>query len=453
MPANVLIFDADYVAELTSRMTTACELMSEAVSSLKSAQNHENWKCKERVKILEDFDTLNLKLGRLDSGVNDTTRILGGSVSRFAALESKYDSQAASLSEELTNNHGFSATVSTGGGTPVPESGTPGGQSSPSGGGTSGRTSGASGGSGASHGAGTRGSESGGSGSQSGGTSGGTANSGAASGATTSLLRGVKPGSSPSSQQTDTQSGQAAESGSGTSANTGSISGGGGAMNINLPVTYIPDNPGAAAKGIRSTQAIADAAVSSVVAAMTDVLASPGADISSSAVNLVEAYNAGKSIFESSAAIMASPTKAHTTERLAMAEGIVTLAGSSSSGFSFLNHAGSSEVLSTASGRTSFTHNAGTLRAAIQDNSEASEFSNLLGVFAGSNGDSASAIINLSGSESSGAKKLSFFEKILEELKKTFNDENNGSTTSSSTLASSSPVMEFLGNYVMDQAV
>ena len=134
--ANLLIFDADYVSELTSRMNTACELMAQAVTSLKGAQNHENWKCKERTRILEDFDELNLKLGRLDTGVNETTRILGGSVSRFAALEQQYESQAEGLSDELTSNYGFRASVSHGGSSGASDGGVSGGTGT----GTSGST-------------------------------------------------------------------------------------------------------------------------------------------------------------------------------------------------------------------------------------------------------------------------------------------------------------------------
>ena len=92
-------------------MKIACQLVAEAVSSLKSASNHDKWKCKERTRILEDFDKLNEKLGRLDTGVNATTKALGESVNQFAMLESKYNSQAENLSDELTSNHGYSATV------------------------------------------------------------------------------------------------------------------------------------------------------------------------------------------------------------------------------------------------------------------------------------------------------------------------------------------------------
>ena len=223
--ANLLIFDAEYVSELTSRMNTACELMAEAVTSLKSAQAHENWKCKERVRILEDFDELNLKLGRLDTGVNETTRILGGSVSRFAALEQQYESQAEGLSDELTSNHGFRASV------------THGGRAESSGG----------------AGAGTPGSQSG---NQAGAESSGGAASGAGAGARDPHGHGGRtPGAGIAAGMAGRIPGMGRHNPDGrqnpenTPAGTG---GTGGIMNVNLPVTHIPDNPDAAARGTDS---------------------------------------------------------------------------------------------------------------------------------------------------------------------------------------------------------
>ena len=113
MPSDIIIFEAEYIAELVSGMNSACELMSEAVQSLKQASLHEGWKCKECVRISGELDDLNVRLGRLDEGVNETARVLGGSVSRFASLETSYKTQAKGLSDELTQNHGYSGTVHT----------------------------------------------------------------------------------------------------------------------------------------------------------------------------------------------------------------------------------------------------------------------------------------------------------------------------------------------------
>ena len=422
MASNLIIFDADYVAELTARMNTACELMAEAVSSLKSAQNHENWKCKERSMILDSFDELNTMLGRLDNGVNETTRILGASVSRFSALESQYESQAEGLSEELTSNYGFSASVRTDS-APAPQA--PSGASSAAGGAAGGGPHGGHGPSGA------------GAAGHAGGFAGGMA--------------GRFPGMRPGNTAQNTQSG-------------GTVT-----MNVNLPVTHIPDNPDAAAKGIKDTREIAHDVVSSVAHTMAHALAGHGtASTPPSAPHLAEAYNAGRTVFENSAAIMSSPAMPHTAERLAMAAGLVTLAGSAAgAGITVLGQA-SARITASSSDAGNFAQNAGHISDALSGSSEAQEFRQVLGVFASDSGKSlqSSGILDLTGSgSSSGGESLSFFDMIVAELKKAFSgtqDSSSGSSlftassSSSSTgssLSESSPIMEFLGNFVMDQAV
>ena len=399
MPSNMIIFDAEYISELTAKMNIACDLMAEAVSSFKSAQSHENWKCKERNMILEDFEELNLKLGRLDSGVNDTTRILGGSVSRFAALESRYESQANTLSDELTSEHGFSASVRTEGNSPNS------GLTAP------GQAAGSVAGAGVAS-AGVAGE--------------GRISSAGTVGAIAGRIPGMRPGSN--TQAPNTQSGGAVTM-----------------NNVNLPVTHIPDNPDAAAKGTKASREIAHDVVGSVAHTMAQALSGQGAPLPP---ELVEAYNAGRRVFESSAAIMANPNLPHTEERLAMAAGLVTLA----------ENASNSGMPSVAV-QPDLARNAGSLSDALQDNSEAQEFRQVLGVFASAEEKSVS-------SSSSSGKSGSFFDMIVAELKKAFTgtqDSSNvssiftaSSTTSSSagtSQLSSSPIMEFLGNFVMDQAV
>ena len=426
MPANLLIFDADYVSELTAKMNTACELMAEAVSSLKSASNHENWKCKERTKITEDFEELNIRLDRLDNGVNEVTRILGGSVSRFSSLENQYESQADNLHDELTNNHGFRATVHTGDSTPE------GGSSSENNGKESGtaNTVGAAGAGALGASAGQAVSSSG-----EGGQSNGRRGRGSA-GVSAFRIPGI--GRMPN-HRTDTNTD------TNSAANTGTVSGGGtggSSMNVNLPVTHIPDNPGAAAKGVKDTQEIANAALNSVVEAMTEALGTQSADsntdLGATAARLADTYNAGRNIFESCSVIIANPSQPHTSERLAMAAGLVRLAGNSGT----VQSSGSMAN----SGSASLSQNAGRISSALQGNSEASELVSLLGALTGTD----------SGSGSSGGNSQSFFDMIIEALKKELSgsgQNNSVSSSSKTTLASSSPVMEFLGNFVMDQAV
>ena len=242
-------------------------------------------------------------------------------------------------------------------------------------------------------------------------------------------------------------------------------SGGTVIMNVNLPVTHIPDNPDAAAKGIKDTREIAHDVVSSVAHTMARALAGHGtASTPPSAPHLAEAYNAGRAVFENSEAIMSSPAMPHTAERLAMAAGLVTLAGSAAgAGITVLGQASAGAV------QGDFAKNAGNISDALQGNSEAQEFRQVLGVFASAEGTSlqASGILNLTGSSSSsGSGGGSFFDMIVSELKKAFSGTHDGSSTASifsassassssvgSSLSESSPIMEFLGNFVMDQAV
>lgn len=428
MPANLLIFDADYVSELTTRMNLACDLFAEAVSSLKSASNHESWKCKERARITESFDELNLKLDRLDTGVNETTRILGGSVSRFAALENQYDSQANSLSDELTSNYGFSATVRTGDGAPS-EGHSAGSPRAGTGAGASGAVAGA-GAAGASAGqVGSSPSEEG----QSGGKTGKGRMNRAGGAGGFRIQAGSNMFNQRKNENQNTANPDTYSDGSG--GGTGGVS-----MNVNLPVTHIPDNPSAAARGTKDTKEIASAALSSVVGTMTEALSSESSsDIEKVAARLSETYNAGRSIFESSAAILANPSQPHTSERLAMAAGLVALAQDSGS---------ASSVSASSSGN--FSQNAVMISSALQGNNEASELRSLLTTMAGQDSTSGSV-------SSSGGNDRSFLEMIMEELKKVFFGEQEGGVSSSSysenSIASSSPVIKFLDNFVMDQAV
>ena len=406
MPANLLIFDADYVAELTGRMKTACQLMAEAVSSLKSASNHDKWKCKERSRILEDFGRLNEKLGRLDTGVNATTKALGESVSQFAMLESKYNSQAETLSDELTSNHGYSATVRTEGGSSSQSGNSA--QSSAQAGQAQTTTSDA----GKSEVSEIAEKSSGGNGGR---------GQGHGSNGVASAIAGRIPGKMmPSSNGTGTNTGRAQSAGTE-----------GGIMNVNLPVTHIPDSPDSAAKGTKDTREIAQAAVTSVAYTMTAALRSNN---KAAAPTLAEAYNAGRTIFENSTAIIASPTQPHTNERLAMASGLVNLAG--------INLQEASSSAESVSVSSSFSDSAGSLLEAIPE--DAGEFRQVLGALTGK---SSSDVSVSAASSSSGG---SFFDKILEALKNTASgDMSSAASSGTSSLFESSPVMEFLGNFMM----
>ena len=387
MPSNLIIFDADYISELTNAMKEACELVDEAVSSLKKASLHEGWKCKECTRISENLDDLNLRLEKLDQGVNETMRVLGGSISRFAELESKYEAQANNLSDELRENYGYSASVH--------ESSI--GQ----------------------------------------GVSAGTAATAAAAGAKTEtpISEPARHGNGATIPPINMSRMKIPSSGGNVNINNEF-------NNVNLPVTHIPDRPDDAATGIKDTEEISDFAVASVADTITHVLggnlsvkiiAPDGTD--KTVEHLVEAYKAGKSIVENSASIISNTSLPHTEERIAMATGIVSLAGSAVTGLGMLKGAGSS--VGTSTSIQDLGKQAEDLIPSIRDD----ELKSVLGA------------ISAAGSASSGAKKKSsFWDEIMEgnetinSFVKNFIDIKDGSSGSGSLGMSSNA--SNLGNSV-----
>ena len=204
--------------------------------------------------------------------------------------------------------------------------------------------------------------------------------------------------------------------------------------NVNLPVTHIPDNPDAAAKGTKYTREIGEAAVSITVRTIAAAFASGG---TVNAGQIADAYNTGRSIFESSEAIIDSPTQPHIAEHLAMAAGIVGLAGSTVAGAAVLGQAagasvsaagavmsgGASAEGNSAELRGKFANSAQSMISAVQGNSDAGEFRNVLGVLAASGGSSgkvsaSSSLSSSSSSSSSSGGKISFFDMIVNALQK-----------------------------------
>ncbi|MBQ6775151.1 MAG: hypothetical protein IJP53_01710 [Synergistaceae bacterium] len=408
MPSNVIIFDSDYIAELTASMNMACDLVGEAVSSLKTASLHEGWKCKECTRISENLDDLNLRLGRLDKGVNETVSVLGGSVARFAELEAKYESQANSLSEELRANYGYSASVH---GSSVPQ-GT---------GETAGIGAGVAGAGAKVPGAKTE----------------PQPQRGSSSPSMNIGLRGLSGVINPNDMP-----GVPFQSGG----------------SVNLPVTHIPDKPEAAAKGVKDTLEVADIAVTSVADSITNLLGgkvsvrvvgSDGSDVT--VKSLVETYNAGKSIVENSAMIVSSPAMPHTEERLAMAAGLVSLAGSAVTGVGMLVKPSSANIQTDVQ---NMRKSARDLLQNLQDDSESNELRTVLGVISAAGAsDTAGASTESLLSEVAGGSGDSFFAKIISLLMGKI-DGNSSKTTSASATTSNaeSSVQKFFGNFVADWA-
>ncbi len=440
MPTNLIIFDADYIAELTSRMNQACELLGSAVASLKSATNHDGWKCKERTQILENFEELNTRLDVLNEGVNETTRVLGGSIVRFEELEANYEAQASGLSEDLQTNHGFSGT-----------SYGPGGGS----GGTGGAVQNSGAGLGAAGAAGA-----GGVSSASAGLAGreaghGTPHGGGpripGSGARINI--NVRPGQSQQGGSTNPIPAQ------------GGLSRGAVGGSINLPVTHIPDVPNAAITGTKHTREVMSFTVNSVTASITQALGgslitssvsgvSAGAYYQRQAQELIETYAAGRRVFESSAAVIADPSRSHAGEYAAMASGLVGIAGSSSG-------AGLTGGLSgTSLQGAGLGQSAPALLSQIPDTGPNSELRSILSAFTGSSStggpsgtsgsDSLSSLLGgLTQGTSDSSGGSSFFDMIVNALKKALSGESSGTSASSAVAGESSQAAEFLRSFVM----
>ncbi len=392
MPSNVIIFDADYIAEITSNMNTACGLVGEAVSFLKKASLHEGWQCKECVTISDSLDDLNRRLGRLDEGVNETTRILRGSVGRFEELERQYRDQTDSLSRELRSNYGFTASGYSGSsgssgsswagsapgsmeggavpGTPAGQGSTyvsPGSVSAPQNpspsvqtpADTSGITGQQEGSPGVNIPSGNiPASQTGtaqtetvqtvqtetaqnempktdtaqtGTGTGTGYTGTGTPQTGTAQGnAAQSVI--IQTGTN----QTYTPSAGSEQ----TYTPSWSITPSG---DIQLPVTHIPDKPEAVAGGVKAVVEVEGVAVNSVTDSIFTLLGS-SEDISSmppevqytTANSIVQTYSAGRQVTENTAAIISNPSIAHIQENIAIASGVVNLIGGLSRTLSML---------------------------------------------------------------------------------------------------------------------
>ena len=459
MPSNIMIFDADYISELTSAMNEACELVGEAVASLKKASLHEGWKCKECTRISENLDDLNLRLGRLDQGVNETVRVLGGSVSRFAELEAKYETQANSLSDDLRTNYGYSGSMH--------ESST-------------------------------------GSAAQSVGT--GAAGAAAAAGSKAEIPNG-KPASHSNGAVPHVNVAGIKMPGFGGNTNINN-----NFNSVNLPVTHIPDRPDDVATGTKDAEEISLIAVESVADTITQVLgknlsvkivAPDGSD--RTVEHLIETFNAGKSIVENSARIVSDTSMPHTEERIAVAAGIASLAGSAVTGLGMLKSAG--ETVKTAASIQDLGKQAENLLPSIKDNDElksvlgaislageasvssssssssssksnssiwsgilegrevvnnfvekfvgiggsSGSASSVSGSFSGSSGNSVSlaglASNSSTGAASSGNSGQNFLNQLMDSLLTKF---TGNSTTASSSSSSSSPVQKFLSSFVAD---
>lgn len=107
MSANQIVFDAEYTSQQVKNLERARSMLEEAIGILKKASAHEGWKCPEVRNISNGLGTINSRLGRLNSGMEVTARVLSNGMQRFQELESRSEMQVHSLSENLREKHGF----------------------------------------------------------------------------------------------------------------------------------------------------------------------------------------------------------------------------------------------------------------------------------------------------------------------------------------------------------
>ena len=219
--------------------------------------------------------------------------------------------------------------------------------------------------------------------------------------------------------------------------------------------------------------------------------------------HLIETFNAGKSIVENSARIVSDTSMPHTEERIAVAAGIASLAGSAVTGLGMLKSAG--ETVKTAASIQDLGKQAENLLPSIKDNDElksvlgaislageasvssssssssksnssiwsgilegrevvnnfvekfvgiggsSGSASSVSGSFSGSSGNSVSlaglASNSSTGAASSGNSGQNFLNQLMDSLLTKF---TGNSTTASSSSSSSSPVQKFLSSFVAD---
>lgn len=111
MSANIIIFEGQYIADQVRNLDKAKQLTEEAMEIIKKANQHRNWKCKETMEISNNLSTISNRVQRLNLGIMRTANVLGRGLRSFTELEQRSDERSARLSENLREQHGFSAQV------------------------------------------------------------------------------------------------------------------------------------------------------------------------------------------------------------------------------------------------------------------------------------------------------------------------------------------------------
>ena len=109
MSANIITFDSQYIADQMRGIDKAKSLVEEAMTLIKNASKHRNWQCNESTEIDNSLQTIANSLNRLNMGIIQTGNALRKGLVSFTELEERAITQADSLSSNLQNTYGFSA--------------------------------------------------------------------------------------------------------------------------------------------------------------------------------------------------------------------------------------------------------------------------------------------------------------------------------------------------------
>ena len=109
MSASIIIFEGQYMADQMRSINAAKNLTEEAIELLKKSSSHRHWKCPETAEINRVLDVISNRLNHLNMGIIRTGNALGRGLVSFTELEQRSESQAKTLSDQLQENYGFTA--------------------------------------------------------------------------------------------------------------------------------------------------------------------------------------------------------------------------------------------------------------------------------------------------------------------------------------------------------
>ena len=109
MSANIITFEGQYMADQMRNIDKAKQLTEEAMSIIKKANQHRTWKCKEVAELNDGLEIISNRISRLNSGIVRTGIALGKGLVSVRELEQRSETQSNTLSSNLQNSYGFSA--------------------------------------------------------------------------------------------------------------------------------------------------------------------------------------------------------------------------------------------------------------------------------------------------------------------------------------------------------